>query len=210
MRKGHNRNLYITTDYRYVEQQRELNDIATKYGLVAFRPDYHAADRDCNTVLIYTIDDFAHNHRVDQESYAQWTTYTASEAKRTPFHIDDKYIYRDYIFSFENTDRNGLFDMGYANRGKVNLLHYKWKEELEKFFCESIAKSENPTISAEHKDKALEYLWDELTDVPVNEDEELETRFYIFPAGTEKEEIWHWFDKRHSKGVYYLLYEREV
>lgn len=27
-----------------------------------------------------------------------------------------------------------------------------------------------------------------------------------FPAGTHREDIWHWFDERHSKGVTYLMY----
>lgn len=30
--------------------------------------------------------------------------------------------------------------------------------------------------------------------------------FLHFPAGTDREEIWQWFDQRHSKGVAYLLY----
>ena len=38
------------------------------------------------------------------------------------------------------------------------------------------------------------------------ETEKIEEPFACFPAGTEREEIWHWFDRRHSKGVAYLLY----
>ena len=43
--------------------------------------------------------------------------------------------------------------------------------------------------------------------MPVDPDtEKLEDDWFIFPIGTDKEEIWHWFDERHSKGVAYLLY----
>ena len=38
--------------------------------------------------------------------------------------------------------------------------------------------------------------------------EEIEEPYLHFPAGTHREEIWHWFDEQHSKGVYYLLHER--
>lgn len=58
-------------------------------------------------------------------------------------------------------------------------------------------------------DSLLEDLWRTLTDVNLDEDECTEQDWFIFSEGTEKEEIWHWFDERHSKGVYYLLYELE-
>jgi len=59
----------------------------------------------------------------------------------------------------------------------------------------------------EDRDEALEKMWDELADVPIDPDsEKTEEPFMHFPAGTDKEDIWHWFDRRHSKGVAYLLY----
>ena len=57
------------------------------------------------------------------------------------------------------------------------------------------------------RDKALEELWGQLEDIPMNpETEQLEEPFMHFPAGTDKEDIWHWFDERYSKGIAYLLY----
>lgn len=56
------------------------------------------------------------------------------------------------------------------------------------------------------RDAAVEELWDNLTDVPIDpETEELDEPYYIWPKGTDKEDIWHWFDEHHSKGVAYLL-----
>lgn len=60
----------------------------------------------------------------------------------------------------------------------------------------------------EFNDTQLKQLWLIFGDLPMNpETEEMEDQFLYFPVGTHKEEIWHWFDKRCSKGVYGLLYE---
>lgn len=57
------------------------------------------------------------------------------------------------------------------------------------------------------RDEYLEELWAELEDVPMDpETERIEQEFFGWPTGTKREEIWHWFDKRHSKGIAYLLY----
>lgn len=53
-------------------------------------------------------------------------------------------------------------------------------------------------------------LWDELADIPFDEDENgeliLAENWHCFSAGTPREEIWHWFDARTSGGVVTLLY----
>lgn len=57
------------------------------------------------------------------------------------------------------------------------------------------------------RDKALEELWDQFADIPINPETEcIEEKFLGWGPGISREEIWHWFDKRHSKGVAYLLY----
>lgn len=56
------------------------------------------------------------------------------------------------------------------------------------------------------RDRELEELWDEFADVPMNpETEETEEPFLHFPAGTNREEVWEWFDERYSRGVAKLL-----
>ena len=53
----------------------------------------------------------------------------------------------------------------------------------------------------------LERVWYVLGDVPVDpETEKIEDAFMWWPAGTDREDIWRWFDERHSRGVAYLLY----
>ncbi len=60
-------------------------------------------------------------------------------------------------------------------------------------------------------DEDLEKMWESLGDVPIDNDERLETDFEIpelnirFQKGTHRETVWEWFDVRHSKGVAYLM-----
>lgn len=55
-------------------------------------------------------------------------------------------------------------------------------------------------------DSLLEDVWKTFIDVNIDEDENIEQNWFIFPEGTSRDYIWHWFDKRHSKGVYWLIY----
>lgn len=54
-------------------------------------------------------------------------------------------------------------------------------------------------------DEDLEKQWEELGDVPIDEDECIDIPFRDWLKGTHREEIWHWFDERHSKEVAYLM-----
>ena len=65
----------------------------------------------------------------------------------------------------------------------------------------------NEIESLEDRDSILEALWEQFGDVPMDPNTEcLEEGFLHWPPGTHREEIWHWFDHRHSKGIGYLLY----
>lgn len=56
------------------------------------------------------------------------------------------------------------------------------------------------------RDEVLEELWEQFGAVPMNPETEcIEEPFMGWDAGIHREEIWHWFDVRHSKGVAYLL-----
>lgn len=61
------------------------------------------------------------------------------------------------------------------------------------------------------RDAELEELWAQFADVPMDpETERIEEEFMGWGPGIHREEIWGWFDKRHSKGVAYLLYNDGV
>lgn len=48
-------------------------------------------------------------------------------------------------------------------------------------------------------------LWSALSDIPIDDYDNTEEEFLGFEAGTEREEIWHWFDQ--FIPVHRLLYE---
>lgn len=60
-------------------------------------------------------------------------------------------------------------------------------------------------------DKGVEKLWEMLTDVPFYEDKDgymrLDVEWQGWSKGTDREEIWYWFDEHHSKGVGWLMNE---
>ena len=48
-------------------------------------------------------------------------------------------------------------------------------------------------------------LWNKFKDIPTNEADEIDERFYIWKKGTDKMEIWKWFDEESKNGVYWML-----
>lgn len=49
-------------------------------------------------------------------------------------------------------------------------------------------------------EKAKE-LWEELGDIPVNDQEEIDEPFLDFEIGTDIYEIWHWFEETFNVSV---------
>jgi hypothetical protein len=66
-------------------------------------------------------------------------------------------------------------------------------------------------------DRNIEKLWLELDNITFNEDKNSDDSSYMilaedfkhWKAGTTRDDIWRWFDIKHSKGVGYLINEFE-
>lgn len=61
-----------------------------------------------------------------------------------------------------------------------------------------------------YTDEQLMELWERFRDIPVTDDNVLGADFVIdenvtFHKGEDAEDVWHWFDGMHSKGVYVLM-----
>lgn len=87
------------------------------------------------------------------------------------------------------------------------LLDQDTESVLGKSAIEQIA---DPT----HRDQELQKLWNELEDVPFDFTEEhldgiLAENWAGFEAGTDKYEIWHWFDDQYSESIYHLMYPKD-
>lgn len=93
----------------YKRQQAAIKDVCQELGLVAFYPDYHGADRDKNTVLVYLPEDDEYNRELEKKGYF----YTVGP--------DGTELYRKPIFTFENTDLNGFGTYDFANHGDLDL-----------------------------------------------------------------------------------------
>ena len=53
--------------------------------------------------------------------------------------------------------------------------------------------------------KDYEELWSMFGDVPIDNNDEIEQDFLWFPVGTDRFDIWHWFDKNYPGGVAALM-----
>lgn len=91
----------------------------------------------------------------------------------------------------------------------LNRLHEEGRIDYADYSAIFEALDEIPTLC--DQDKILEGLWDQLEDVPFNpETETTEAPFMGWGPGVSRDEVWHWFDARHSKGIAYLLYHDGV
>lgn len=59
----------------------------------------------------------------------------------------------------------------------------------------------NGRLTPIEKDTVLEQLWDSFGDVPVNDNDGIDEDFLMWKKGTDRFDIWHWFDEEHSQGV---------
>lgn len=56
-------------------------------------------------------------------------------------------------------------------------------------------------------DKNVETLWKEFQNVPVDRNGNLKTAWYAFPKGTNKNDVYDWFNRHYNKGLSYLMEE---
>lgn len=121
-------------------------------------------------------------------------------------------------------------EINYNNNNNENLLEIKENVELIYNFLEIqnntgwidleklkilqdkrfVLPGETPKELQQRLDELLEKLWDALEDIPFKEKDRIEYldgEYLDFAIDkTTKEDIWHWFDNRYSKGVHHLLY----
>lgn len=53
--------------------------------------------------------------------------------------------------------------------------------------------------------ETLERFWAELGDIQIDDDGIIQESFLWWPKGTDREDIWHWFDKMYPDGVVKLM-----
>lgn len=81
-------------------------------------------------------------------------------------------------------------------------------EDFDRFFDSAVTYMEGNSPTKTFNGKTAEELWLELGDVPMNPETEcIEISWLGFPAGTHREDIWHWFEKTFNIAVYDLMYK---
>jgi hypothetical protein len=112
--------------------------------------------------------------------------------------------------TWEEADDNDilhLFDGAMVTtirEGVQNVSAMSWDEASFQLKHEVIEELKEQQKQA--NDKYLEFLWNNFGDnVHINEDDEITSDFRDWEEGTHREEIWHWFDEQHSRGVAYLM-----
>ena len=55
--------------------------------------------------------------------------------------------------------------------------------------------------------KNVEALWIEFQNVPVDSNGNLKAAWYAFPKGTNKNDVYDWFNRHYSTGLAYLMEE---
>ena len=173
-------------------------DKYTQYILDGFQWVY-TDDHQMENVYLYLYYNFIDanmNHilwRVLQTTDA-WTQEEAKSNTKSFL----KSILKDYNNSFEEfLTKNPDIDSE-ASHYALEIL----RKEIEE---------DNILSSKEYSDSELENIWDELTDVPFDENDDGELILSVdwrqFSKGTSRTVIWEFFDEKHSKGVAWLLYE---
>lgn len=106
-------------------------------------------------------------------------------------------------------DRTSDLTPGYNKRVALEIIDQLYRENrIEQADCDALYDALCEIETLRDRDEILEELWAQFGDVPMNPKTEcIELPFLMWGPGTSREEIWHWFDRRHSKGVIYLLYD---
>ncbi|WP_145840212.1 hypothetical protein [Marinobacter sp. P4B1] len=72
----------------------------------------------------------------------------------------------------------------------------------EQMVCRHIAPSRLAGSPDEQKKIVVaNTLWQELADIPVDEDDQLDAPFLHFEKGEDKEAVWHWFESEFGLSV---------
>ena len=84
-----------------------------------------------------------------------------------------------------------------------------WYNAAEAVVSDWIAKKrkQEPTKSTALAPEDLENLWEIFGDIPINDDDQIEEDFLGFEKGTNRFDVWHWFDERYPGGVIKLAEE---
>ncbi|MCD8109982.1 MAG: hypothetical protein LUE14_07775 [Clostridiales bacterium] len=98
----------------------------------------------------------------------------------------------------------GCLVMGnYAVAGTyLKPLFYGNTDEISKILSQWFRKDTGGDVYTVCVERSYKELWEELADIPIDsETETIDTDWIGFPAGTHREDIWHWFEDYYKISV---------
>lgn len=88
--------------------------------------------------------------------------------------------------------------------GSTSVQVKAWVDANTNEYCSEYEDDDNCWCDAckDHTSlRTLTQLWEDFSEIPVNNDDEIEQSFLQFEAGTSKFDVWHWFDERCPNGL---------
>lgn len=123
----------------------------------------------------------------------------------TKFNIGDT-VYVKTVVNLVCVQENGTESYEIADSHFSGIYRFK-KDELKTF--QEVIRDEKDSVYG--VDNKLRMAWEPLSDIPVDDDGNIEESFCpipLFTKGTNREEIWAWFDALYSGGVAELMYQK--
>lgn len=97
---------------------------------------------------------------------------------------------------WENEDRPESFfvdtDNGQMLNADAQEIKDGYKSKLKSCLTQGVGT---------YREKLARFVWEALTDVPVNDDGELESYFCVFAPGADREDVWHWLEETFNVSV---------
>ena len=98
----------------------------------------------------------------------------------------------------------------------IDVCYWQYPEtEIHKLIITGEIAEYNDTYIMLYDDDVCKQLWEEFADVLIDYDNPdypdgiIDNNWFIFEAGTERMEIWRWFDEHCSNGVHALMFPSE-
>ena len=90
--------------------------------------------------------------------------------------------------------------------GQDEDIEFNYVDDIEYCpICKCTAALMDVDYGCNFDDAELEKLWDLFGEIPIDDNDSILEEFLGFPEGTDRFEIWHWFDEHYSKGIVNLI-----
>lgn len=102
---------------------------------------------------------------------------------------------------------------------ELEEMMFSNQEEMDKYlqdtgkFADALATPKKKDDDDKEEEKGLkeggsaDELWDEFSDIPVNDEDEIETNFLHFPAGTDRFDVLSWFESEYGISAHDKMYQ---